>query len=296
MVTQDSLDAVKETTIETADLSFEALTMGNGERYAVLFHGFPDDPGSMIPLMEILAENGFTAVAPYMRGYGETERPPLSPDNYTPMKLGSDVAAVLAALNADDAVVVGHDWGALAVTTVSMLGPPTIAECVTMSVPPNFMTALDNHASQVLRSWYMALFQIPGVAEEVVRRDDFALIERLWNMWSPDWDYSDKRLAAVKDTFSTGQTVEAALLYYRGMFDEFLTRRQDQLAIADIEVPTLLMTGANDGCISSDLYQESHKCYEGRFAFERVDSAGHFVHVERPKAVGEQIIEFVSET
>jgi pimeloyl-ACP methyl ester carboxylesterase len=295
MGTRISLDAVEETTIETADLSFKALTMGDGNRYAVLFHGFPDDPGSMIPLMEILAEHGFTAIAPYMRGYGKTERPPLSPDNYTPMKLGSDVAAVLAALDADDAVVVGHDWGALAVTTVSMLGPPTIAECVTMSVPPDFMTALETHATQALRSWYMTLFQIPGVAEEVVRRNDFALIERLWNMWSPNWDYSDERLAAVKDTLSTGKTVEAALLYYRGMFDEFLTKRQDKLTIAGIEIPTLLVTGADDGCISPDLYEESHQCYEGRFTFERVTDAGHFVHVERPKAVGERIIEFIDE-
>jgi pimeloyl-ACP methyl ester carboxylesterase len=295
MGTRSSPDAVEEMTIKTADLSFEALTMGTGDRYAVLFHGFPDDAGSMIPLMEILAEHGFTAVAPYMRGYGETERPHLSPDNYTPVKLGSDVAAVLAALSADDAVVVGHDWGAIAVTTVSVLGPPTIAECVTMSVPPNFMTAFETHATQALRSWYMALFQIPGIAEEIVRRNDFALIERLWDMWSPNWDYSDERLAAVKDTFSTGQTVEAALLYYRGLFDQFLTRRQDELAIAGIEIPTLLMTGANDGCISPDLYEESHQCYDNRFAFERITGAGHFVHVERPEIVGERIIKFVGE-
>jgi pimeloyl-ACP methyl ester carboxylesterase len=127
MRTRSFSDGVEETTIETADLSFEALTMGDGERYAVLFHGFPDNPGSMIPLMEILAEHGFTAVAPYMRGYGGTDRPPLSPDNYTPIQLGSDVAAVLAALDADDALVIGHDWGAIAATTVSVLGPPPLS-------------------------------------------------------------------------------------------------------------------------------------------------------------------------
>lgn len=295
MRTQNSPDAVKETTIKTADLSFEALTMGDGDRYAVLFHGFPDYPGSMIPLMEILAEHGFTAVAPYMRGYGGTDRPPLTPDNYTPIKLGSDVAAILAALNADDAVVIGHDWGAIAATTVSVLGPPNIAECVTMSVPPNFMNAFESHATQALRSWYMALFQIPGVAEEVVRRNDFALIERLWNMWSPSWNHSEERLAAVKDTFNTGRTVEAALLYYRGLFDLFLTRQRDERAITGIEIPTLLVTGANDGCISPDLYEESEQCYEGRFAFEQVNGAGHFVHVEQPEIVGERIVEFVGE-
>ncbi|MDY6780444.1 MAG: alpha/beta fold hydrolase, partial [Halobacteria archaeon] len=177
----------RRTEIETHDLKFEALEVGDGDDYALLFHGFPDDPRSFLPLMERLAEEGYTAVAPYMRGYGGTDRPPLTPSNYSVTKLGSDVLAVSSALGADDPLILGHDWGATAVTAVSRLDPTSASNCVTMSVPPDILSAFDEHPSQTLRSWYMALFQIPGVSEEVLRRDDFAMVERLYRMWSPGW-------------------------------------------------------------------------------------------------------------
>lgn len=286
-------ESVEEITIETSELTFAALTIGDGDRYAVLFHGFPDDAGSMVPLMEFLADHGFTAVAPYMRGYGETERPPLTPNNYTPSKIGSDVGAVLEGLDVDDAVVIGHDWGAVAVTNSSLDSPPGMTECVTIAVPPDLLTVFDDHPTQILRSWYWWLFQIPGVAEEIVRRDNFAFAERIWNLWSPNWDYSDERLTEFKQTLVTGQTVEAALLYYRGMFNEFLPMRKDELVVEGIEVPTLMMTGVHDGCLGADLYDNSHECFDGRSELEIIDGAGHFVHIEKPEMVGERILDFV---
>lgn len=295
MGTSNQDGSIEETVIETRELTFKALTIGDGDRYAILFHGFPDDAGSMVPLMEFLADHGFTAIAPYMRGYGETERPPLEPSNYTPTKIGSDVGAVLNGLNADNALVIGHDWGAVAVTTASISEPTGMSECITIAVPPDLLTVFDDHPVQVLRSWYWWLFQIPGVAEEAVRRHNFAFIERIWNLWSPEWDYSDERLTEVKQTLVTGQTVEAALQYYRGMFNEFLPMRQDELTIEGIEIPTLMITGEHDGCLGADLYDNSHECYDGRSELEVVEDAGHFVHIEKPKKVGERILDF-SET
>lgn len=285
--------SVEETTIETDELTFHALTVGDGERYAILFHGFPDDAGSMVPLMEFLADHDFTAVAPYMRGYGETDRPSLVPSNYTPSKIGSDVGAILDELDADDALVIGHDWGAVAVTNASMSAPSEMSECVTIAVPPDLLTVFDDHPTQILRSWYWWLFNIPGVAEDIVRRDNFSLVERIWNLWSPDWNYSDERLTEFKQTLVTGQTVEAALQYYRGMFNQFLPMRHDELAVEGIEVPTLMMTGKHDGCLGADLYDNSHECFAGRSELEIVEGAGHFVHIEKPETVGERILDFV---
>ncbi|MFW5929884.1 MAG: alpha/beta fold hydrolase, partial [Halobacteriota archaeon] len=73
---------VTETTVETSTLDFHVLRAGEGDRDALLFHGFPDDAYSMVPLMERLADRGFTCTAPYMRGYAPTETPSPSPDNY----------------------------------------------------------------------------------------------------------------------------------------------------------------------------------------------------------------------
>jgi pimeloyl-ACP methyl ester carboxylesterase len=285
---------IEETTVETSALDFAALRAGNGDRYALLFHGFPDDPGSMRPLLARLADNGYTAVAPYMRGYGDTDRPPLEPAEYSIPKLGSDVLAVANAVGADDPLVVGHDWGAIAVSAVSRLDPSFASTAVTMAVPPDFATAFQHNPMQSMRSWYMSFFQIPGLAEETLRRDDFALIERLWRLWSPGWEYPEERIESVRETFRTGQTVEATLQYYRSFFQEFLSRPADDLAISGIEVPTLLLAGREDGCIGAGLFEHSADCYTARQHTEIVDGAGHFLHAERPAYVGDLILEFAA--
>jgi len=284
---------VETTRIETAGLTFEALTAGDGDRTALLFHGFPDTPRSMEPLMERLADAGYRVVAPYMRGYGDTDRPPVEPGNYTPLILGSDVFALADAVDAENPLVVGHDWGAIAVTTASVTDADSIGTCVTMAVPPNFMEALDDHASQALRSWYMTEFQIPGHGEEILRRDDFALVERLWNLWSPDWNADDELIEGVKETFRTGDTVEAALQYYKDFFDMFMSRQRSEVGVSGVDVPTLLLAGAHDGCISADLFEGTTDCFDARADLEIVSRAGHFLHAERPDHVADRILEFV---
>jgi len=285
-----------EITVETHNLDFEALRVepapedGNG-RHAVLFHGFPDDPGTFVPLMERLADAGFTCTAPYMRGYGGTDTPSLEASDYSVTALGGDVIAVLNALGTEEPLVVGHDWGATAVTAVSRLDPSLVGEAVVVAVPPNFVEALNENPRQVMRSWYMSFFQIPGLAEETLRRDDFALLERLWRGWSPNWDVSEERLESVKETFREGDTVEASLLYYRAFFDDVMAQ-PDALRVRGVEAPTLLVAGNNDGCVSSALFEDAGKCYDGRFELELVGGAGHFVHAEKPDSVSERVLEF----
>ena len=100
--------ALERTTIETAGPEFAALTAGDGDRYALCFHGFPDDPRTFEPLLERLAEAGYTAVAPWMRGYGETTGVSVEPGNFSPFDLASDVFALADALGADEPVLVAQ--------------------------------------------------------------------------------------------------------------------------------------------------------------------------------------------
>jgi len=284
---------VRQITLKTETLDFAALSAGSGEDYALCFHGFPDDASSMEPLLTRLADEGYRAVAPYMRGYGETERPPLDPANYSIPKLGSDVLAVANAVEAENPLVVGHDWGAIAVSTVSALAPDFAQACVAMAVPPDFVRGLHTEPVQAMRSWYMSFFQLPGLAEEALRRDNFALVDRLWRLWSPGWDYSADRIESVKETFRTERTVEASLQYYRSFYEDFLTRASEDLVISGIEVPTLLVAGRNDGCIGANLFDRSQECYDGPHHTEVVNGAGHFVHNERSDLVADLILEFV---
>ena len=270
---------------------------------AVCLHGFPDDAGSMVPVLDALSEAGYTAVAPYMRGYAPTD--PAPDGEYTVRALGTDATALLAA-TADrfdcdgDRVLVGHDWGAVATYAAAAAKPGAMDRLVAMAVPPRFNALLTRYPRQALRSWYMWFFQVPGAPERALRWRDFEFVEFLWGLWSPGWDYSRSRIESVKSTFARGDTVEHALEYYRQIMGSSLKElvtsgppSPDERPT--IEVPALLVTGARDGSIGTELFDEADRAFDGPCRVLRVKEAGHFMHQERPSLVGDEVRRFLRE-
>jgi pimeloyl-ACP methyl ester carboxylesterase len=282
--------------VEANGIEFEYLEHGDGDRLALCLHGFPDDAGSMEPVMERLAEEGFRCVAPWMRGYGPTDAAP--DGDYSVPALGADALALADALDAgEDPVIVGHDWGASAVYAATTADPDRFSSAVAMAVPPNFEAGVREHPVQLLRSWYMVFFQLPALPEWTLRADDFGLIEFLWGTWSPGWDYPRERIESVKDTFRQGDTVEHALAYYRALRESMGNGggadEEPDAGPGRIRTPTLLVAGKRDGCIGSELFETADEAFAGRNRVVAVPDAGHFMHQERPDAVCEEILEFV---
>jgi pimeloyl-ACP methyl ester carboxylesterase len=309
-------------------LEFECLRRGDGDRLALCLHGFPDDAGTMAPLLDRLAGAGFTAVAPYLRGYRPTD--PAPDGDYTTTAVAADAIALVEALGHEEAVFVGHDWGAAAGYAAGAIAPERFSHLVALAVPPNFVDAAADSPGQWLRSWYQFFFQLPALPERTLRARNYALIEWLWRTWSPSWDYPDERIAAVRETFDRPGTVEAALAYYRqfgrqvvgGLLDEALdewlpdppvpggagheareaseTRNGgtesedgDGGPSGGIAVPGLVVAGANDGCIGPGLFVGADEAFAGRCRCIRIGGAGHFVHRERPDVVAEEVLQFV---
>ena len=288
-------------TVEANGLDFECVETGDGDRLALCLHGFPDDAGSMVPLQSRLADAGYTAVAPYMRGYGPTGSAP--DGDYSARALGADAVALAEAYAARDgferAVLVGHDWGAVAGYAAAVRSPETFDRMVTLAVPPRFDALLARHPRQVARSWYIWLFQVPEMAERAVRWQDFALLEFLRGLWSPSWDYPGERIESVKATFSEGETVENALAYYRQFVGPAVRRVVSSGTLPPlgrrrrIGVPTLVLAGNEDGAIGADLFERADEAFDARCRVVRVNGAGHFLHQERPDVVGEEVVSFL---
>lgn len=264
---------------------------------ALLLHGFPDAATTWRHLLPALAEGGFRPVAPWLRGYA----PSTVPDDgmYQVGALARDAGSLHEALGGDErAVILGHDWGAMATYAAVGWQPERWRRAVTMAVPPAAsMFGGFSSYDQLRRSWYMFFFQSP-LADAAVAADDLLFVERLWLDWSPSHDPSPD-LPAVKEALRDPANLAAALGYYRatlgdGPTDPALDEVQAAW-MAPTPVPTLYLHGADDGCLGADLVTGAEAALpaEGSRA-EVLDGVGHFLHVEDPDTVNQLVVEFLT--
>lgn len=286
-------------TVKANDLDFTVRTAGDGDRLALLLHGFPDDAGSMDPLLDRLADSGFRAVAPYMRGYGPTEAP--ADEDYTLGSLAEDIHTLEATLRPGDAntLLIGHDWGAMAGYVAVQVDESPFEQFVSLAVPPQFWHRARENPQQLFRSWYLTFFQLPVIPEDALRANDFALIEWFWRSWSPNWTYSEERLAAVKETFRCEGTVHASIQYYRDLYHS-ISSHGFGLSDADpdpldIMIPTLVLAGECDGVIGPEMFEGVESDLLGLTKLRRIDSVGHFMQQESPDVIADLILEFWTE-
>lgn len=283
-------------TVEAKDVSFSYIEQGTGPLLLCL-HGFPDHALTFRRVMPALADAGYRVVAPYMKGYLPTVAPEGSA--YQAAALGLDVAALIDALSpAEPAYVFGHDWGAIAAYGAALAAPDRIRRLAVASVPygPQFLKGLVTRYAQIRRSFYVWFFQLP-MADAAVAANDFAFIRALWHDWSPGWELPESDWRALRETFSRPGVVQAALAYYRHMFDPALQRPelaelQQKIFLAPIEVPTLILHGERDGCIGVDLLDGMEAFFPQGLEKRIIRDAGHFLHAERPDQIADAIRQF----
>jgi len=158
--------------IETNGIRLHVAEAGAGP-LVVLCHGFPESWYSWRHQLPALAEAGFHAVAPDMRGYGQSDRPEAI-DQYTLLHLVGDMVGLLDALGAEAAVIAGHDWGAPVAWHAALLRPDRFRGVVGLSVPyrPRGSVRPTTAMPQTDEAlFYQLYFQEPGVAEAEFERD-----------------------------------------------------------------------------------------------------------------------------
>ncbi|MGH9272197.1 MAG: alpha/beta fold hydrolase [Ilumatobacteraceae bacterium] len=284
-------------TVRIGELDVAHLSLGSGP-LALCLHGFPDTAHTWRHLLPGLAEAGCRAVAPFTRGYAPTAVP--ADGLYQTGALAADANALHDALDGDaDAVIIGHDWGALSAYGAAAHEPDRWSKVVGMAVPPGgamaaaFVTSL----AQVQRSWYMFLFQHP-LADLLLGANDFALVERLWAQWSPGYDATED-VVAVRASLADTANVLAALGYYRAALGD--GRRDPALDAVQAATgavppqPTLYLHGRDDGCIGAEVAElaASMTAADEQVTVRLLDGCGHFLHLERPHDVNERILEFL---
>jgi len=301
---------LRAATVRANDLEFGLLEAGSGP-LALCLHGFPDTAHTWEHLLPALADAGFRAVAPFMRGYAPTAIP--ADGAYQIGALVADAVALHEALGGDgDAVLIGHDWGAETAYGAAAFAPGRWRRLVTLAVPPSALDAvIFSDYEQLKRLFYTFMFRDPnGFADAVVARDDMAFLDRLWADWSPGFPARD-HLARVKESLRDPANLAAAIGYYRaaggyyralgiedprGNAPDGASRyaAEQDAAGRQAPQPTLYLHGADDGCIRLEIARSTEQLLAPSSRMVVVEHAGHFLQLERPDVVNDHILEWIT--
>lgn len=273
---------------------------------ALCLHGFPDIPRTFGGLLPHLADAGFHAVAPFMRGYAPTT--PAPNGSYHVADLALDAIELTDALGGgDDTVLIGHDWGAVATWTAAGYQPERFRRIVALAVAPASVLAGYMLQPEIIRNaWYQWFFQMP-IAESVVAMDDFRFIDVLWSLWSPGFTPDPDHLREVKrclgtqGTLGAEGTLEAAIGYYRSTLGSAWSPPSEELEpvqgamVSVVMTPALYLHGSQDGIYPAEIVSDEElRAFVPEIEREIVEGAGHFLHLERPDVVVPRIVGFVS--
>lgn len=314
-------------TIETNGIRMHIAECGEGP-LVLLCHGFPESWYSWRHQLTALAEAGFRAVAPDMRGYGQTDRPEQI-DQYTLLHLVGDMVGLLDALGAAAAIIAGHDWGAPVAWHAALLRPDRFRAVIGLSVPfwsrfPVRPTSVMTQTPDAL--FYQLYFQTPGVAEAEFERDvrlsirsllysasgdaprppdagkpgyevgmvprQGGFLSRMMNPVSlPPWLTDADVDFYVQEFIRTG--FRGGLNWYRNIDRAWeLTGFLDGARLGQ---PTLFVAGDKDAVV--EFYADAYRTLEinAPNLAQKVllPGAGHWIQQERPAEVSRLLIEFL---
>jgi pimeloyl-ACP methyl ester carboxylesterase len=317
---------VQHRIVDARGIRIHAVEEGDGP--LVLFvHGFPESWYSWRHQLPAVAGAGFRAVAIDVRGYGRSSKPPAVED-YRMLEHVTDNLAVVDALGADGAVIVGHDWGSPIAATSALLRPDVFRAVALLSVP--FQTGSPTRPTEAFRrlvgedeEFYISYFQEPGRAEREIEEDVRSWLLGMYFTASGDapWPPVNGSMAAVsrggrlRDRFVVPDPLPAWLTAedldaYAGEFERSgfagplnryrnVDRDWADLKVWDnrpVTVPSLFVGGDRDGPTlwGAKAIERFPTSLPGLRGSHILAGCGHWTQQERAAEVNELLVGFLA--
>ncbi|WP_431301452.1 alpha/beta fold hydrolase [Sediminicoccus sp. BL-A-41-H5] len=273
--------------VETPQLHIAVEEHGPADaRPIILLHGFPYAARCYDAVVPRLA--GHRVLVPHLRGYGQTRLKPGVPRSGAQAALGADLLALMDALGIPSAILAGYDWGGRAACVVAALQPERCAGLVT-GTGYNIQDIARAHEPQPpereMRHWYQYYFHSErGARGLAANRTE--LCRLLWQLWSPDWRFTEEDYAASAAHFDNPDFVEVVLHSYRHRFglvagdrahEDVETRLAQQ---PPITVPAIDLHGLTDGVNPPG--PNASPRFTGRFERRLLPGVGHNPPQEAP--------------
>jgi epoxide hydrolase 4 len=254
-------------------------------------HGFPQFWYEWRYQIPALVEAGFRVVAPDMRGYNLSDKPP-GVRAYRVGLLARDVEHLILACGERTASVVGHDWGAIVAWIAAMRYPGRVKRLAILNVPhpARFLDGLLS-PGQLLRSSYTFFFQIPRLPEAVIRAGDFALLRSTFGR-DPvrPGAFTAEDIERYVGAMARPGALTATLNYYRALLRN---PREMGALLERIEAPVLVIWGERDRSLKRRLAEPPPLWVPNLLRVERLPESSHWVAEDRPREVNTLLLSFL---
>lgn len=280
---------------QIGDVRLHYAERGAGDRLVILLHGFPECWYSWRHQLAALGER-YRVVAPDMRGYNLSDKPPRVED-YRMENLVGDVLGLIRHCGAREAAIVGHDWGAAVAWAVAEKYPAQVWKLAALQVPPPAAWAANVTARQLLKSWYMFFFQIPGVPEWWISRNDFVGLEQMFRRTARRGTFTDTDIAVLKEAMRRPGALTASVNYYRANLRGLLRQWRGGQSAGDgrVRVPTLFIYGERDFAVVPETVRGVERYVDAPYREVRLAKSNHWVQQESPSEVNAALLSFLGE-
>lgn len=279
----ETSDEIRFEFVEANGQRFHVASLGEGERLALCLHGFPECWYSWRFQMPLLARLGYRVWAPDLRGYGQSSRPPAIED-YAIEQLMEDVAGLIDASGAKSTMLLAHDWGGIIAWWFAMRRVRPLERLVAMNIPHVGAGRAAAGLRQRLRSWYMLLFQIPGLPERMFGRDARRIGRMFERASATPGAFSPEDIEVYRKSAAQPGAMKAMIHYYRALLRGGGMKRQLALGSPVIDIPTLLLWGTADIALGVELTHGTER-YVSDLTLRYLPGVGHWVQQEAPEPV-----------
>jgi pimeloyl-ACP methyl ester carboxylesterase len=262
-------------------LTFDVIDGGppDGEP-VVLLHGFPQDSTAWNQVSPALHQAGLRTLAPDQRGYSPMARP-RGRGRYRLRETADDVLALLDAAGLESAHVVGHDWGGVVAWGLAAWYPDRVRTLTSLSTPhPAALTKAMTTSDQALRSYYMALFQLPLLPERLLLSGGGTPLRRMLRGGGLSREAAAHYVARMREPGA----LSAALGWYRAMPLGLRDR------VGTVRVPTLHVWSTGDTFLGRAGTDATAQFVDAPYRLEVLDGVTHWL----PELAAERVAELVT--
>ena len=278
--------------IKTNGIKLHVVQQGpeNGE-LVLLLHGFPEFWYGWSNQLSDLANKGFRVWAPDQRGYNLSDKPKKVKD-YRMDQLAADVAGLIKASGKEKVILVGHDWGGIVAWRVAREYPELLHKLIILNAPHEIAMGnqIVRHPLQLVKSSYIAFFQLRGLPERVFGMSNWKVLEKTLVNSSQQGTFTEEQLKNYRVAWSQPGAMRSMINWYRA-----LVNKPTKPAIPSrVTVPTLVIWGAKDQFLGPELDRKSLEFCDNVQGI-LVGEATHWVHHEEPDRVSNLMIDFIAE-